>query len=106
KANFAEAQKAARARMEDARRRVAKDEDFRIVARELSLDAATVRSGGDYGWVSVEGTGSGLDPLVDAAAMKLEDGDTSPIIEGEDALWLVHVAGRREGDVPKEVALR
>jgi parvulin-like peptidyl-prolyl isomerase len=105
KAKFAEAQKAARSRIEDARKRLGA-EDFRVVARELSQDPATARAGGDYGWVSVEGTGSGLDPVVDEAAAKLEDGDTSSILEGEDALWLVHVAGHREGDVPKEVALR
>lgn len=106
KAAYAEAQKNARSRIEDARRRVAKNEDFRTVARELSQDPATARAGGDYGWVSVEGTGSGLDPAVDEAAAKLEDGTTSSIIEGEDALWLVHVAGHREGDVPKEAAFR
>ena len=96
---------AARKTIDAARKRIAKGTDFRAVAREVSTDTATARRGGDYGWASVEGTGSGLDPKVDEAARALKDGEVSPVVQGDGALYLVQVAGRREGDVPKEQAV-
>jgi peptidyl-prolyl cis-trans isomerase D len=106
KTEFAERSKAAKASIDDAGKRIDKGEDFRAVAREVSQDPATARAGGDYGWVSVEGTGSGLDPLVDQAAAKLADGDVSVPVDGEDGWWLVKIDGHRDGDVPQDVALR
>lgn len=102
----AEKKAAARQRIEDAMKRIDKGEDFRLVARDLSADPSTARGGGDYGWVSVEGTGSGLDPIIDETAAKLEPGENSKIVEGEDALWIVRVDGKREGDVAEDEALR
>lgn len=96
---------AARTTIAAARKRITKGTDFRTVAREVSTDTATARRGGEYGWASIEGTGSGLDPKVDEAAQSLEDGQVSPIVEGDGALYLVQVTGRREGDVPKEQAV-
>ncbi len=106
KARFEESRKKARTLISNASKRIDAGEDFRVVARELSQDPATARAGGDYGWVSVQGTGSGLDPLVDQAAATLADNEHSEIIEGEEALWIVRVDGHREGDVPQEDALR
>jgi len=96
----------AKKRAEDLAGRIGGGEDFRTVAREASTDAATRRSGGDYGWVSVEGTGSGLDPVIDEAAKDLDVNDVSDVLEGEDGYYLVRIDGRREGDVPETDALR
>ncbi len=87
-----------------ARTRIAAGEDFRAVARELSKHPSA-RRGGDYGWVSEGGTGSGLDPEVDRVAAELETGALSPVIATDEALYLVWVRGRREGDVPEAQAL-
>jgi peptidyl-prolyl cis-trans isomerase D len=87
-----------------ARARLVKGEDFRSVAREVSTHD-TARRGGDFGWAS-ESAGTGIDPAVDAALPTLEDGKVSPAIEGDKAIYLVQVTGRREGDVPEDEALR
>jgi len=87
-----------------ARARLVKGEDFRAVAREISTHD-TARRGGDFGWVS-ESAGTGIDPAVDAALPTLADGKLSEAIEGDKAIYLVQVGGRREGDVPEEDALR
>ena len=97
---------AAKARVADAQRRIAAGEDFRRVARELSQDESTARGGGDYGWVSLEGTGSGLEPAVDEAAKALDVGGVSPLVVGEEGYYLVQIAGKREGDVSAEDAMR
>ena len=44
---------ATREEAESIRDRIAKGEDFAALARELSLDAASGRAGGDLGWVAV-----------------------------------------------------
>lgn len=100
-----EARAAARARIDGVLRRIRGGEDFRRLAREASEDANTARSGGDYGWASVEGTGSGLDPVVDRAAQALAVGEVSEVLTGEDGLYLVQVADTREGDVEKSKAI-
>jgi hypothetical protein len=93
---------AARATAEAARARLDAGEDFRAVAREVSKHQSA-RRGGDYGWVG-EGQ-SGLDAIVDETAAKLEAGETSALLEGESAWWIVRITGRREGDVPEADAL-
>lgn len=93
----------AKATLEQARKTIEGGEDFRTVARRLSEHDSAVR-GGDYGWVSV-GSGSGLDPVVDEALAELQPDQLSPVLEGEDNLWLVRVSGKREGDVALEGAL-
>lgn len=98
---------AARAAAAAARARiVAGGESFASVARELSRDAETARSGGRFGWTLVTETGSGLDPVIDSAAQDLPEGELSELLEGEDAFYLITVAGRREGDVPEELGKR
>lgn len=100
------AQAAARAKIEAAAARVSGGEDLRAIARELSEEPSSARRGGDYGWVSVEGTGSGLELVVDDAARGLAPGTLSPVIEGEEGFYLVRVDGVREGDVAEADALR
>lgn len=106
KATHAQAVEEAKAKMETAQDRIAAGDGFRAVARALSEDPMTAIGGGEYGWVSIEGTGSGLDPKVDEAALELEVGAVSDVVEGENALFLVRVSGTREGDVPEADALR
>ncbi|EDM73776.1 peptidylprolyl cis-trans isomerase [Plesiocystis pacifica SIR-1] len=98
---------AAKAKAELARTRIVDNgERFSTVARELSEAIDTARIGGRYGWTQVTDTGSGLDRAVDKAAQALEDGQVSEVIEGESALFVVMVAGHREGDVPEDQAKR
>ena len=113
RAAYDAALKAARAKIDGAARKLAaaadanaRAEEFRAVARALSEDPLTAGRGGDYGWASVDGTGTGLDPVVDETAAKLKAGETSPVVESVEAFYLVHVDGVREGDVPQEEALR
>ncbi|HRI07018.1 MAG TPA: SurA N-terminal domain-containing protein [Nannocystaceae bacterium] len=106
KAAHEAAVKAARALIEGAATRVRGGEDLRAVAREISQEPSSARRGGDYGWVSIEGTGSGLEAVVDEAARGLQQGILSPVIEGEEAFYLVRVDGAREGDVAEADALR
>jgi peptidyl-prolyl cis-trans isomerase D len=94
----------AKGKVAAARARLAKGEDFRTVAREVSTHE-TARRGGDFGWAS-ESAGTGLDPAVDAALPELAIDTPSEPIEGENAIWLVEVSGRREGDVAEADALR
>jgi parvulin-like peptidyl-prolyl isomerase len=44
----------------------------------------------------VEGTGTGLDPAIDKAAAALKPGTNSPVIESEEAFYIVRVDGQRE----------
>jgi len=101
-----EATLAAKAKIDDAAARLTAGEDMRALARELSEDPGTKRRGGDYGWVTIEGTGSGLEYIVDETAKGLEVGVPSAIVEGDDGFYIVQVDGVREGDVPEEEALR
>ncbi|WAS95951.1 peptidylprolyl isomerase [Nannocystis punicea] len=96
---------ATRAKIDGALTKLQAGEDFRAVARATSEDADTARRGGDYGWVTLEGTGTGLDPAVDEAARKLEVGARSEVIESDEAFYIVKVEGQREGDVPQDEAI-
>jgi peptidyl-prolyl cis-trans isomerase D len=98
---------AARATAEAARARVVEaGESFAAVAREVSRHADTARAGGRFGWTIVTDPGSGLDPLIDATAATLEAGAISEVVEGDDAFYIVMVAGHRVGDTPEELAKR
>jgi peptidyl-prolyl cis-trans isomerase D len=98
---------AARARLEQARKRVVEGgESFASVARELSQHTDTARSGGRFGWTIVTEPGSGLDPIVDRTAEELADNTVSELVEGEEGFFLIMVAGRREGDVAEPLAKR
>ncbi|MBZ5711064.1 peptidylprolyl isomerase [Nannocystis pusilla] len=95
----------AKAKIGEAAKKLQAGEDFRAVARATSEDADTSRRGGDYGWVTLEGTGTGLDPAVDEAARKLQVGERSEVVESDEALYIVKVEGQREGDVPQDEAI-
>lgn len=102
---------AARDAVTAARKRIVEGgESFAAVARELSRHTDTARSGGRFGWTQVAdadgGVGSGFEPIVDTTASTLPDGQVSEVLEGEEALYLILVAGRREGDVPEDLAKR
>ncbi len=86
-----------------ARSRIIAGEDFRALAREVSHHDSGIR-GGELGWVP-EGTGTGIDPAIDAQLATLEIGAVSEIIEGDKALYLVLVTARREGDIDEVAAL-
>ncbi|MEE9385591.1 MAG: SurA N-terminal domain-containing protein [Nannocystaceae bacterium] len=98
---------AARTTISAARTRILRGESFADVARALSQDHATAGRGGDLGWINVAGTGSGQEQVVDDAATALAPGQTSGVVEGEEALYLVRLVGAREaGDVSEAEALR
>jgi parvulin-like peptidyl-prolyl isomerase len=94
----------AKGKISGARARIEKGEDFRAVARELSTHD-TAQRGGDFGWIT-EAAGTGIDPAIDAALPDLAIDAVSQPIEGETAIWLVEVTGRREGDIAEPDALR
>lgn len=106
KAAYELALKQERAKIDAAAAKLASGEEFRALARTVSDDEMTASRGGDYGWASVEGTGTGLDPAIDKAAAALKPGTNSPVIESEEAFYIVRVDGQREGDVTQEEALR
>lgn len=106
KAAYDAALKAARSKIDAAAAKLAAGEEFRALARTVSDDEMTASRGGDYGWASVDGTGTGLDPAIDKAALELKSGTNSPVIESEEAFYIVRVDGQREGDVAQEEALR
>ncbi len=106
KASHEAARKAARAKIDAAAAKLTAGEDFRTVARATSEDAMTAARGGEYGWTSVEGTGSGLDPVIDQTAAGLKAGARSPVVESEEAFYVIQVDAVREGDVAQEEALR
>ncbi len=102
---------AAREAAATARKRIVEGgESFAAVARELSRHTDTASSGGRFGWTQVAdadgGVGSGFEPIVDSTASGLPAGQVSEVLEGEEALYLIMVAGRREGDVPEDIAKR
>ncbi len=96
----------AREKIEQAAAALKEGKDFRQVAREFSEDPSTARRGGDYDWVSLEGTGSGLEAIVDDTAKTLQPAETSEIVSGDEGYYIVHIDGLREGDVPEADALR
>ncbi|MGB1274298.1 MAG: peptidylprolyl isomerase, partial [Nannocystaceae bacterium] len=106
KAEVAEKDAQAKTRIEAAVTALGEGKDFRQVAREFSEDPSTARRGGDYDWVSLEGTGSGLEGIVDETAKSLEPGQTSEVVAGTEAYYIVRVDGLREGDVAEADALR
>ena len=106
KAAYDAALTAARAKIAGATKRLTAGEDFRAVARTVSEDVMTAPRGGEYGWTSVEGTGTGLDPIIDLTAAGLKAGERSPVVESEEALYVVQVDAVREGDVTQDDALR
>jgi len=93
----------ARLTVDGARARIVGGEDFRKVAREVSQHESSVR-GGELGWVA-QSSGTGVDPVIDAALESLEPGKVSEVLDGPKAHYLVVVGERREGDVDEAGAL-
>lgn len=67
---------------------------FERAARELSTHGSSSR-GGDLGWLTPRGL-AGLGPSVLATIKQLEVGAVSPLVQQDDALWAVMLAGREE----------
>lgn len=78
----------AKARLDAARQRLAKD-DFALVARIESDEPRTKQRGGDTGWHHQ--VGANLPQLVVDAAFALADGAVSEPLRGEDGYYLVKV---------------
>lgn len=97
----------ARAALEQARTALAAGQErFPAVARAQSIHD-TARRGGDYGWLDERSeTASDLPEAVRQALPGVPTEGVSEVLAAEGSLWLLRVADRREGDVPKEQALR
>lgn len=97
----------AREALEQARAAVAAGgQTLAAVARAQSTHDTAAR-GGDYGWVDEESqAASDLPEAVRQAVPGLETGAVSEVLAADGSLWLLRVTDRREGDVPKEAALR
>ncbi|MEZ4332688.1 MAG: SurA N-terminal domain-containing protein [Myxococcota bacterium] len=87
---------AAREKAQAARDRVLAGEDFAVVAREVSSDAATAALGGDLGTFA---RGSN-DAAIDDAAFALEAGGTSEVVRSIHGFHVIHV----EEKLPAEPA--
>jgi len=85
---------AARARAEAARARIAAGEDMASVARELSEDEGSKDLGGDLGLLPV----SEVSPTLRDAVADLEDGELSPIVEGDLGFHVVRREDRRPAE--------
>ncbi len=96
-----------RAALEAARAGIADgSQRFSATARARSTHDTAAR-GGDYGWVDEQSeAASDLPDAVRQAVPGLETDAVSEIIEADGSLWMLQVSARREGDVPKEDALR
>lgn len=85
---------------------VAGTERLTVVARAQSVHDTAGR-GGDYGWIDEESqAASDLPEAVRKAVPGVATEGVSEVIATDGSLWLLRVAARREGDVPKEDALR
>jgi parvulin-like peptidyl-prolyl isomerase len=81
-------------------------ERFAAVARAQSVHD-TARRGGDYGWIDEQSeAASDLPEAVRTAVPGLATAAVSEVVQADGSLWLLRVAARREGDVPKVDALR
>lgn len=79
---------------------------FAAAAKAQSTHETAPRSG-NFGWIDEAGdASSGLPEAVTAALPDLADGTVSDVIEADGSLWLLRAEARREGDVPKEDALK
>ncbi|MEM9463049.1 MAG: SurA N-terminal domain-containing protein [Myxococcota bacterium] len=97
----------ARTALEAARTEIAQGRQrFSAVARAQSTHDTASR-GGAYGWIDEKSeAASDLPDPIRAAIPGLALDAVSEIIEADGGLWLLQVSERREGDVPKELALR
>lgn len=97
-----EAREAAREKAERLRQRVLEGEDFAEVAQAESDDPGSGRKGGDLGW-NPRGR---MVPEFDEVQFALQPGEVSDVVESEFGYHVIRVDDVREGDVPKDDALR
>lgn len=70
-------------------------QDFQQVARELSEDPQTARQGGDLGY-EAESQLDRLGPQLKQAILKMNIGDTTPVMQTPDGFWILKLLGKRE----------
>ena len=80
--------------------RLKKGEDFAKVASDMSIDAKSVKSGGDLGNFSL----GDLDPNLENIAFRLKKGDISVPLKRKDGIHLLRVTDRQGKTVPFDKA--
>ena len=70
-------------------------QDFQQVAREYSEDPQTAREGGDLGY-QTESSLERLGPQLKQAILKMNVGDTTPVMQTPEGFWILKLIGKRE----------
>ena len=91
-----------RAVIDEITARLAAGEDFGELARAFSEDAGSAQQGGDLGTFT-PGT---LPESFESALGELEPGEVSGVVQGDDALHLIKLIARSEGETPDYAAQR
>jgi len=81
----------ARQQLEEIRRRVLAGEDFATLARQYSQDPGSAQAGGELGFFKKKE----LVPEYEAAALRLEPGQTSNVIESQFGFHLIQLIERK-----------
>ncbi|HSI89828.1 MAG TPA: peptidylprolyl isomerase, partial [Adhaeribacter sp.] len=81
----------ARQKLEDIKKRIQKGEDFATLARKYSDDVASATDGGNLGFFKKKE----LVPEYEAAALRLEPGQLSNVVESQFGFHLIQLIERR-----------
>ncbi|HSI91293.1 MAG TPA: peptidylprolyl isomerase, partial [Adhaeribacter sp.] len=81
----------ARQKLEDIKKRIQKGEDFATLARKYSDDVASATDGGNLGFFKKKE----LVPEYEAAALRLEPGQLSSVVESQFGFHLIQLIERR-----------
>ena len=84
---------AARARAEEARKRVLAGESFAKVAAEMSDDPLTREKGGDLGWTPMQALVPAVAQLIDSVGVN----HVSPVVRSDRGFHVFKILNRREG---------